>query len=89
MLSMNGIIACELLLAIVVMGLIFTTFGNTELIADSSSKSNQKPQTDGFRNVTKPGHVFAEISCLMYVSVLAGDYYWAKVTGEAAVRSDK
>jgi hypothetical protein len=89
MLSMNEIIICELVLGAILMGLIFTSFADTELIADSSSRSNQEPQTDGFRSITRPGRVLTEISCLMYMSILAGDYYWAKATGEAAVSPGK
>lgn len=39
MLSMNGIIVCELILGVVLMSLIFTSFANTDLIANSSPKS--------------------------------------------------
>ena len=40
MLSMNGIIVCELILGVVLMGLIFiTSLANTDLIANSSPKS--------------------------------------------------
>ncbi len=53
MLSMNGIIACELIIAVVWMGLIFTSFANTELIADQSSKSEGETKTDGFRTALK------------------------------------
>ncbi len=87
MLSMNGIIICELLLGVVLMSLVFTLLANTDLIADSSSKSKQETQADGFRSTTRPGHALAEISCQMYMSVLAGDYYWAKATGAAPVPS--
>ena len=34
MLSMDGIIICELILGGLLMSLVFTTLGNTELIAD-------------------------------------------------------
>ena len=87
MLSMNGIIVCELLLGGVLMSLIFTSLGNTDLIADSSSKSKQETPADGFRSLTRPGRALIEISCQMYMSVLAGDYYWAKATGAAPVPS--
>ena len=53
MLSMNGIIACELILAVVWMGLIFTSFSNTDLIADQSSKSESEAKADGFRTAMK------------------------------------
>ena len=44
MLSMNGIIVCELILGTVLMSLIFATLANTDLIADTSSKSkNEMP----------------------------------------------
>jgi hypothetical protein len=89
MLSMNGIIVCELLLGVVLMSLVFTLLANTDLVADSSSKSKQETQADGFRSATRPGHTLAEISCQMYMSVLAGDYYWAKATGAAPVPSGK
>ena len=81
MLSMNGIIICELLLGVVLMILVFTSLANTELIADSASKSEHEPDSEGFRTATNPGWVLTEISCQMYMSVLAGDYYWAKATG--------
>lgn len=84
MLSMNGIIVCELLLGTALMALVFASFADTELIADSSAKSNQKTRPDGLRSATTPGRSITEISCLMYMSVLAGDYYWAKATGESA-----
>jgi hypothetical protein len=89
MLSMNEIIVCELLLGAALMALVFASFADTNLIADSSSKSNQDPQADGFKGATRTGHALTEISCLMYMSVLAGDYYWAKVTGAATVPSEK
>lgn len=53
MLSMNGIIACELLLGVLVMGLIFTSVGDTDLIADRSSTSENETKTDGVRTATK------------------------------------
>ena len=71
------------------MGLIFASFADTDLIADPSSKSKQKTQTNGFRSATRPGHALAEISCQMYMSVLAGDYYCAKATGATPVPSGK
>ena len=44
MLSMNEIIVCELILGTVLMSLIFASLGDTELIADTSSKSkNEMP----------------------------------------------
>ena len=42
MLSMNGIIVLELILGGVLMSLIFTSLGDTELIADTSSKSKNE-----------------------------------------------
>jgi hypothetical protein len=87
MLSMNGIIVCELLLGGVLMSLIFTSLANTDLIADSSSKSKHEPESDSVSATMKPGRALTEISCQMYMSVLAGDYYWAKATGAAPVPS--
>ena len=87
MLSMNGIIVCELLLAGVLMTLIFTLLADTDLLADSSSKSKQETEAGGLRNATRPGRALTQISCQMYMSVLAGDYYWAKTTGAAPVPS--
>ncbi len=86
MLSMNEIIVCELLLGAALMALVFASFADTDLIA--SSKSNQHPQVDGFKGATRRGRALTEISCLMYLSVLAGDYYWAKVMEEATVPSE-
>jgi hypothetical protein len=82
---MNGIIVLELILGGVLMSLIFTSFANTELIADSSSKAEHEPEPDSVGATMKSGHARTEISCLMYMSVLAGDYYLSKATGEAAV----
>ena len=88
MLSMNGIIVCELILGVALTSLIFTSsLANTDLIADSSSKSKNKTQPDRFTTATKPGRALTEISCQMYLSVLSGDYYWAKATGAASVPS--
>jgi hypothetical protein len=84
---MNGIIVCELLLGGVLMTLVFTLLADTDLIADSSSKSKQETQAGGFRCATRPGRALTEISCQMYMSVLAGDYYWAKAMGAAPVTS--
>ena len=42
MLSMNGIIVCELILGTVLMSLIFASLADTDLIADTSSKSNNE-----------------------------------------------
>ena len=42
MLSMNGIIICELILGTVLMSLIFTSLANTDLIADTSSQSKHE-----------------------------------------------
>ncbi len=55
MLSMNEIVVCELVLGAVLMGLIFTSFADTDLIADSSSKSKHATQPDGLKTSTKPG----------------------------------
>ena len=52
--DMNGIIACELIIAVVWMGLMFTSFANTELIADQSSKSEGETKTDRFGRVKQP-----------------------------------
>jgi hypothetical protein len=59
MLSMNGIIVCELILGGVLMSLIFTSLANTDLIADPSSKSKDAKQPDGFKTAAKP--VLAQI----------------------------
>ena len=85
MLNINGIIVCELILGVVLMSLIFGLFPNTDLIADSSLKSKDDP--NGVGATMKSGRARTEISCLMYMSVLAGDYYWAKATEEAVVPS--
>jgi hypothetical protein len=53
MLSMNGIIVCELLLSMVVLGLIFTSFEDTDLMADRSPKSENETEAGGFRTATK------------------------------------
>ena len=82
MLSTNGIIVLELILGGVLMSLIFTSFANADLIVDSSSKAKHEPESDSVGATMKPGCA-TEISCLMYMSVLAGDYYWAKSTEEA------
>lgn len=62
MLSMNGIIVCELILGTVLMGLILTSFSDTDLIADSSSKSKNETELDGLKTSTKPGFAQIEIS---------------------------
>ncbi len=62
MLSMNGIIVCELILGAVLMSLIFTSLANTDLIADSSSKSKPEPQSDAVRTATKPGQARTDLS---------------------------
>ena len=63
MLSMNGIIALELILGVVLMSLIlFTSLADTDLIADSSSKSKLEPESDGFRAATNPGRAFTGLS---------------------------
>ena len=84
---MNGIIVLELILGVVLMMLVFTTLGNTELIADSSSKAKHALKPDSVGATMKSGRARTEVSCLMYMSILAGDYYWAKATEEAAVPS--
>jgi hypothetical protein len=82
---MHGIIILELILGGVLMSLIFTSFANTDLIADSSSKAKHEPEPDSVGTTMTPDRARTEISCLMYMSVLAGDYYLSKATGEAAV----
>jgi hypothetical protein len=62
MLSMNGIIVCELILSTVLIGLIFTSFSDTDLIADPSSKSNNATQSDQLKTSTKPGLARIELS---------------------------
>ena len=54
MLSMNGIIICELILSAVLMRLVFTSLGKTELIADSAPKSNHAEVSDSPKNMEKP-----------------------------------
>jgi hypothetical protein len=85
MLSMNGIIILELILGGVLMSLVFGLFPNTDLIADSSPKPTHEPEPDSVGTTMKPDRARTEISCLMYMSVLAGDYYLSKATAEAAV----
>jgi hypothetical protein len=53
MLSMNGIIACELILGVALMSLIFTSFASTDLTADRSSKSENETKADRFKTPTK------------------------------------
>lgn len=53
MLSMNGIIACELILGVVLMSLIFTSFASTDLTADRSPKSENETKADRFKTATK------------------------------------
>jgi len=60
MLSMNGIIVCELILGAVLMSLVFTTLGNTELVADSAPKSNHAEVSDSPKNMEKPVPAQAE-----------------------------
>jgi hypothetical protein len=67
------------------MSLIFTSFANTDLITDASSKPGHEPEPDSVGATTKSGRARIEISCLMYMSILAGDYYLSKATGEATV----
>ena len=77
MLSMNGIIACELILGVVWMGLIFMSFADTDLIADRSSMSENETKADGFRTATKQTDLRH-----MYMRIVAVDY-WVKKTGAA------
>jgi hypothetical protein len=53
MLSMNGIIVCELLLGMAVLGLIFTSCADTDLMADRSPKSENETEAGGLRTTTK------------------------------------
>ena len=63
MLSVNGIIVCVLILGVVLMGLIFTSLADTDLIiADPSSKSKNETQSDRFRTATKAGLLLTDIS---------------------------
>ena len=62
MLSMNGIIVCELILGVVMMSLIFASFANTDLIADSSSKSKHEPEPDSVGPTMKPGRPLTDLS---------------------------
>ena len=54
MLSMNGIIALELILGVILTSLIFTSLGDTDLIANSSSKTKPSPESDGVRVMNNP-----------------------------------
>ena len=60
MLSMNGIIICELILGAVLMTLVFTTLANTELIAGSAPTSNHEPVSDSVKKMEKPTPAQAE-----------------------------
>jgi hypothetical protein len=62
MLSMNGIIVLELILSVVLMCLIFASFGNTDLIADSSSDSKYEPESDSVGATRKPGRPRTDLS---------------------------
>jgi hypothetical protein len=62
MLSMNGIIVCELILGVVLMSLICMSLADTDLIPDRSSKSENETKTDGFRAETKAGLVLTDLS---------------------------
>jgi hypothetical protein len=62
MLSMNEIVVCELIIGAVLMGLIFTSFADTDLIADPSSKSKKATQLDGLKTLTKPRLAQIELS---------------------------
>ena len=84
MLNMNGIIVLELILGGVLMSLVFMLLGDTDLIADSSSKAKPEPELDRIAVMMKSGRARIEVSCLMYMSILGGDYYWAKATGPLA-----
>ena len=55
MLSMNGIIVCEIILGGVLMSLIFTSLANADVIADPSLKSKSETQSDSFKTATQPG----------------------------------
>lgn len=55
MLSMNGIIICELILGVVMMILIFTSFADTDIIANET-------KTDGFKTATKTGLALTDLS---------------------------
>jgi hypothetical protein len=66
MLSMNGIIVCELLLGGILMSLIFTSLANTDLVADPSSKPKHEMQPDRFRTATKPGPAVTDLSPEVY-----------------------
>ena len=61
MLSMNGIIACELLLGMAMLGLIFTSFADTDLVADRSWKSENEKEGGELKTATRqtdlPTHV--------------------------------
>ena len=60
MLSMNGIIICELILGAVLMSLVFTTLADTELIAGSAPKSNHEPLSESAKQMEKPAPAQAE-----------------------------
>ena len=64
MLSMNGIIVCELILGGVLMGLIFTSFANTDLIADPWGRSKNTTQSEkpGLALTDRSPHVHASLS---------------------------
>ena len=62
LLSMNGIIACELILGTVLMSLILTSFSDTDLIADVSSKSKNVTQSDSPKTSKKSGIAQMELS---------------------------
>jgi hypothetical protein len=47
MLSMNGIIVCELLLGLVVLGLIFMSYADTDLITERLPKSKNAMEASG------------------------------------------
>jgi len=60
MLSMNGIIICELILGAVLMSLVFTTLANTDLIAGSAPKSHHESVSDSAKKIEKPAPAQAE-----------------------------
>jgi hypothetical protein len=62
MLSMNGIIVCELILGGVLMSLIFTSLANADVIADPSLKSKSETQSDSFKTATQPGLSLTNLS---------------------------
>ncbi|MGH7182043.1 MAG: hypothetical protein ACREJN_08710 [Nitrospiraceae bacterium] len=66
MLTMDGIIVCELVLGVVMMSLIFGLFSNTDLIADSSLKSKHEPEPDSVGSTMDPGRPLTDLSPGIY-----------------------